>query len=150
VERRPRSALPRAPLFLGLATLVPFAACSATSALSDDPIVAGWAFTALAVWTACVLAATGSVHWGAALRDGGPLRAYVIGGLVPVLPFLALSFGGPWGLMAMAAGFVALLAYEQSSAAAYLPTWYPRLRLWLTGAILVCLLVPIYVLSRDG
>ena len=63
---------------------------------------------------------------------------------------LALSFGGLWGLMAMAAGFVALLAYEQSSAATYLPPWYPRLRLWLTGAVLLCLLVPIYVLSREG
>jgi hypothetical protein len=150
VERRTRPAIPRAPLFLGLATLVPFAACAATSVLAEDPIIIGWAFTALAVWTACMLAATGSVHWGAALRDGGPGRAYVIGGLMPVLPFLALSFGGPWGLMAMAAGFVALLAYEQGRAAAYLPQWYPRLRLWLTGAILLCLLVPIYMLSREG
>jgi hypothetical protein len=150
VERRARPAIPRAPLFLGLATLVPFAACAATSILADDPIIATWAFTAHAVWAACALAATGSVHWGVALREGGPPRAYAIGAFVPFLPFLALSFGGPWGLMAMGAGFVALLAYEQSGAAAYLPAWYPRLRLWLTGAILICLLVPIYALSREG
>jgi hypothetical protein len=149
MDRR-RPAIPRAPLFLGLATLVPFAACAATSVLAVDPIIATWAFTALAVWAACMLAATGSVHWGVALRQGGPLRAYAVGALVPFLPFLALSFGGPWGLMAMGAGFVALLAYEQSGAAAYLPAWYPRLRLWLTGAILICLLVPIYALSREG
>ena len=150
MERRPRPAIPRAPLLLGLATLVPFAACAAASVLADDPIVATWAFTALAVWAACVLAAAGSVHWGAALRDGGPPRAYAIGALLPFLPFLALSFGGPWGLMAMGAGFVGLLAYEQSSAAPYLPQWYPRLRIWLTAAVLLCLLVPIYVLSREG
>src|SRR5262245_57672492 len=114
MDRRSRPAIPRTPLVLGIAGLVPFLAAAAGSTFVDDPFVATWAFTALAVWACCTLSAFGAVHVGAALRDGGPPRALAIGAATPLLPFLALSFGGPWGIMAMAAGFLALLAYEQS------------------------------------
>ena len=137
----PRDRIPRTVLVLSAAGLVPFLATAALCLFVTERMIAGWAFTALAVWAACGLSFLGAVHWGMAMQSATPkLRPLLVGAAAPLFAWLSLAFGGRWGLLATAAAYIALLAYEQSIARRdELPAWYPRLRLPLTGVAAACL-----------
>ena len=72
---------------------------------------------------------------------------------VSVLPALA-AFGLSFlpaqpALLGLAAVFVALLLYDISTAReGGAPAWYPALRVQLTGAVVLCLLLPAFFGSR--
>lgn len=133
--------IPRPVLFLALAGLLPFLATTALCLWAENRMLALWAFTALAVWGACGLSFLGAVHWGLALKSPAPgLRALLVGAAAPLTAWLSLAFGGRWGLLATALGYVLLLAYEQVAARRdEVPAWYARLRLPLTGVAATCL-----------
>lgn len=95
----------------------------------------------LSAYGACALSFLGAVHWGLAMREQPVPALRLAISVVPALVgFIALAIGGRAGLTLMAAGFLAVLAYDIFGARQGLvPAWYPRLRWPLTGIALVCL-----------
>ena len=148
------TAIPRAPLLLGLAGLVPFA-WGALTLQSDELATRGAAllgprfigpYVQLAYGTV-ILAFMSGVLWGFATRTAGAEAA--AGYALSVLPALWAFFfvgGGPVSAATyLIGGFLLLLAldwmfWRQGLA----PRWWMALRLLLTAGVLVCL-APIVV-----
>lgn len=133
--------IPRAPLLLGLAGLIPFLAC-AVAALSGGTPLASWEDVIALRYGIVILAFMSGVLWGFATKAEGRRAALVYG--LSVLPALWAFFSTlgdiAQGLAALIAGFAGLLLldwhfWRQGLA----PAWWMRLRLILTGVVLVCL-----------
>lgn len=129
-------------LILGIASAIPFAAAAAGALFGHSPTLRLYGYVALISYGACVLSFLGAVHAGAALRETPvPAARLAIAAAAPLLAWLALALGERNGLLLMAAGFLAVLAYDIfATRRGWLPAWYPRLRWPLTGVMLVCLL----------
>jgi len=67
--------------------------------------------------------------------------------VLPALAAFGLSFLRPTpALLGLAAAFVALLVFELATANSDAgPSWYPALRVQLTGAVVVCLLITAFL-----
>ncbi len=149
----PTSAIPRAPLILGLAGLLPFVWGAATVVLPD-----------LAMWTAqtvgprfagpyvqiaygsVILAFMSGVLWGFATRADGPKAA--VGYALSVLPALWAFFfvgGGPVSAtLYQMFGFVGLLALDHTFWRQGLaPAWWMQLRVMLSVVVIGCLSVSV-------
>ena len=141
--------IPRAPLVLGLAGLLPFVWGAATLLSSDlaewgvrhiGPRFAG-PFVLLQYGT-IILAFMSGVLWGFATRASGEAAALGYG--LSVLPALWVFFtvgGGPaTSAIYLIAGFVGLLALDWHFwRHALVPEWWMRLRLLLTVVVVPCL-----------
>ena len=141
--------LPKFAILLGLAGLLPFAACS-LGALNPDPELAERCLLALAAYGAVILAFLGGVHWGFALDGSGAqtVRVQRLRFGLGVLPSLVgwagllLAFlGFPLlGMVLLIAGVIALTAVEARAARRDLmPRPYMLLRWVLSAGVLVCL-----------
>jgi hypothetical protein len=140
----PAGPIPRPALALGLAGVLPFAAL-ALQVATNWPLPArftGPALLALTFYAAAILAFMGGVQWGLAVaRPSAGFRAYA----VSVLPAFAACIG-LWlqprdGLLVMSAAFALLVFYDLWTVArGEAPSWYGRLRIGLTSAVLACLL----------
>ncbi len=130
-------AIPPAPLWLGLAGLLPFAAAAAGAHLLP-PDQQGFALRALIAYGAVILSFLGGVRWGLAIRDGDDaalLRRLAWSVTPSLLGWVALLLPMVPGLVLLAAGFAAALLVDWRAPDA--PAWYRRLRLPLSlGAIL--------------
>jgi hypothetical protein len=141
--------IPRAPLLLGLAGLLPFLWGAATvlhPALNDwSTATFGARFTGPYVqlfYGAVILSFMSGVLWGFATRAEGP-RA-TTGYALSVLPALWAFFmtgGGPTGAaLNLMIGFTALLLLDTAFWRWGLaPDWWLSLRLVLTAIVLTCL-----------
>ncbi len=147
--------IPRAPLVLGLAGLIPFI-WGALTYLSDD--LHAWGTQALGsrfvgpyvqlFYGSVILSFMSGVLWGFATKTSGSKAATCY--LLSVLPALWVFFktgGGPVStginLMYGFAGVLvldALFAYWRLT-----PTWWLRLRVTLTAIVLACLAVGVYL-----
>jgi len=145
--------IPRSALLLGLAGLIPFiwgAATALSPALADwggqfvGPLFIG-TYVSLTYGTV-ILSFMSGVLWGFATRASGNDAA--MGYALSVVPALWAFFmvnGDPGNAAVnLFAGFVGLLLldwhfWRMGTA----PDWWLRLRLVLTGVVLVCLLVSI-------
>jgi hypothetical protein len=149
------SNIPRAPLLLGLAGLLPFAWGAATvvsPALNDLSLATvGARFTGPYVqlfYGAIILSFMSGVLWGfAAKADTG--RA-AIGYALSVLPalwaFFMTGFGPTTASLNLMIGFAGLLVLDVSFARWGLtPTWWIPLRLLLSAIVLVCLGITAFV-----
>jgi hypothetical protein len=143
--------IPRAPLILGLAGLIPFIA-SAVSELSPavfetlastfGPRFVG-PYMALAYGT-IILSFMSGVLWGFATKATGQTAAY--GYALSVLPalwaFFFVGAGPVSSAIWLALGFVLLIGLDymfwQRGLA---PEWWMRLRVLLTSIVVVCLMV---------
>jgi hypothetical protein len=134
--------MPPVALILGIASAIPFVAAAAAALLGQSPALRLYGYVALISYGACVLSFLGAVHAGAALRETPvPTARLAAAATAPLLAWLALALGEHNGLLLMAAGFLAVLAYDIAAARrSWLPAWYPRLRWPLTGVTLLCLL----------
>ena len=143
--------LPRAPLLLGLAGLLPFlyGAAQAMGVIAFDFGAPGSgplaAFTdgprLLVAYGTVILAFMSGVLWGFAAR-GEAMLPY----LLSVLPALWAFFmtGGDTGtaIASLGVGFVALLGVDWWFARQGLaPGWWMRLRVLLTAVVVLCLLI---------
>lgn len=144
--------IPRAPLSLGLAGLIPFLWGAATMA-SDG--LAGWGagvlgprfvgpYVQLAYGT-IILSFMSGVLWGFATRAEG--RVAATGYALSVLPALWAFFfvgGGPVSAaIYLIAGFLGLLGLDWLfSVQGLTPRWWMALRLILTAGVVLCL-VPV-------
>ncbi|NAZ38077.1 DUF3429 domain-containing protein [Rubellimicrobium sp. CFH 75288] len=142
--------LPRAPLLLGAAGLVPFLWGALTA---WAPALDAWGAELLGPrWTGrevllsygvVILAFMAGTIWGFATREGGdgrgPAAAWLFG--LSVLPALwAWAMG--WSGLALIVGFLGLLPLDwRARARGVAPSWWLRLRLPLTAGVVLCLLL---------
>jgi hypothetical protein len=142
--------IPRAPLLLGLAGLIPFAWGAAT--MFNDTL-AGWGAANLGPrfvgpyvqlsYGTVILSFMSGVLWGLATKADG--RVAATGYALSVIPALWAFFfvgGGPVSAAVyLMAGFVGILGLDWMFWSQGLaPTWWMRLRLLLTAVVVLCLL----------
>lgn len=140
------SRIPATPLALGLAGLLPFLWGALTAHLGSFGAEAFLGArlvgeAALVSYGTVILCFMSGVLWGFATQLEAPLAMRGYG--ASVLPALWAFFavGGAGSLLALMAGFVALLALDFWFAGlGAAPVWWMRLRLLLTGGVLACLL----------
>ncbi len=143
--------IPAAPLFLGLAGLIPFAWGAAT-ALSGD--LAQWGiqnfgprFVApfvLLNYGQIILAFMSGVLWGFATRSEGTQAAlnYALSVLPALWVFFTVGAGPITSGIYLIAGFVGLLGLDAAFARQGLtPEWWMRLRALLTTIVILCLAI---------
>lgn len=140
------SEIPRAAHVLGWLGVLPFAGLTAL-AIMGGPLSRASLIGALILYGIVILSFMSGVQWGLAMlappEAGANLGPRLGLSVLPALGafglwFLPASFALP-GLVGL---FVALLAADLATVRAGLaPAWYPALRLQLTGAVVVCLLV---------
>lgn len=145
--------IPRSALFLGLAGVIPFVwgavtelvpALAVASYEVMPPVFIG--AVVLVTYGTVILSFMSGVLWGFATRATG--REAAVGYGLSVLPALWVFFmvrdTSDVSLIWLAAGFAALLALDWSFARQGLtPAWWMRLRVLLTGIVLICLLLPL-------
>ncbi|MEL7542589.1 MAG: DUF3429 domain-containing protein [Pseudomonadota bacterium] len=147
--------IPRTALLLGWAGVLPFAALSVMS-VWGDVVTSSRAIGALLNYAAVILGFMSGVQWGIAMltryRDAGPGTVNDIPAdgwrmtisVVPALAgFAALLVPSDFCALAiLVTSFAALLGFDlltvQRAAA---PAWYGRLRVQLTGAVVLFLLL---------
>jgi hypothetical protein len=149
----PRESIPRAPVWLGTAGLVPFVVLtSALYALPDVniPVVLVW----LTAYAAVVLSFVGAIHWGVAMvheqmpdAERGVFMAWSV---VPALAgWMALLLPANAGLLLLGATFAVHYAADRQFAQRFaLPRWYLRLRGGLTAVVVLCLVLAVARIAR--
>lgn len=147
------STIPRAPLFLGLAGLIPFVWGAAT-VLSDD--LATWGLQSLGprfigpyvqlFYGSIILAFMSGVLWGFATKASGAQAAtgYVLS-VIPALWAFFMTGGGPTGAATnLIFGFIGLLMLDFAFARWGLtPKWWMSLRILLTAIVVACLSITV-------
>jgi hypothetical protein len=140
------STIPRPALVLGWFGVLPFATF-ALLAMTGALLPRGTASSALILYGVVILSFMGGAQWGLAMvatRGGttamGPRLSVSV---LPALAAFAAWFAPPTAaLVALAVGFVALLAYDIATArAGAAPSWYAALRVQLTSAVVIFLLL---------
>ena len=138
--------IPRAPLLLGLAGVLPFGWGALTILL---PALGDWSFdalgarltgrTLLVLYGTVILSFMSGVIWGFATRAEGRRSAVLYA--LSTLPALWAVVAG-FSTILLALGFLALLPLDaQCRRAGLAPPWWLRLRLLLTALVIPCLLV---------
>ena len=140
-----KDAIPRPALLLGWAGVIPFALLTAAIVLgvevsSLDPR------GALRAYGATILSFLGGAQWGVLLprnqEEASLPWRYGVSVLPALLGFLCLLAPHTLGLVGLVAGFLGLLAYDLSTVRRGLaPGCYGKLRLQLTGAVVVLLTI---------
>ena len=137
--------IPRAPLLLGLAGVLPFAWGALTVLI---PALGDWSWstigarltgrTLLLLYGTVILSFMSGTVWGFATRAEGR-HAAVLYALSTLPALWAVAFG--FSTLLLALGFAALLLLDRHAQAAGLaPPWWMRLRLLLTALVIACLL----------
>jgi len=146
---------PRSAILLGWLGFLPFAAAAALT-VSGTGILGIDGRTALVTYAGLILAFMGGVQWGIEIShrredlSAGvqPSAAALTISTLPQLTafFAMLLLQGAGLLIALAASFVALAAYDTWRAReGYGPAWYPSLRWPLTLAVTVSLLAAAFL-----
>jgi hypothetical protein len=147
--------IPKAPLILGLAGLIPFIWGAAT--YLADPL-AQWGTRALGprfvgpyvqlFYGSVILSFMSGVLWGFATKASGKQAAtgYVLS-VIPALWAFFMTGGGPTTAgMNLIFGFLGLLALDFAFATWGLtPRWWMKLRLLLTSIVVACLAVGVFM-----
>lgn len=141
--------IPRPALLLGLAGVLPFAACVLALLASDLLLVQTAARWGLALYGLTILSFMSGCIWAFAAREGDP-----VGYGLSTLPALAgaFSFALPMAmgrlptpvlpLWPMAGCFVLLLALDWRAARlGQTPPWWMPLRVLLTSLVVTCLVI---------
>lgn len=135
--------IPAPALLLGWFGVVPFAALTAAALLL--PHAALQAVQTLVLYGAIILSFMGGAQWGLAMHSGAEeaLATRLAVSVLPALAAFALALEpARVALIGLAAVFLLLLIYDFSTVRGGLaPLWYARLRLQLTLAVVLCLLL---------
>ena len=141
--------IPAAPLFLGLAGLIPFLWGAATLVSGD---LAAWGIQTLGPrfvapfvllnYGSIILAFMSGVLWGFATKSEGEQAAinYTLSVLPALWVFFTVGAGPTSSAIYLIAGFIALLGLDFTFHRQGLtPEWWMRLRLLLTAIVVLCL-----------
>jgi hypothetical protein len=145
VTKQSSQTIPPSAFLLGWAGVIPFAAL-ALQVATGWPLggrMTGPALYLLTTYGALILSFMGGAQWGLAVAAPEPdnLRRFGLSVLPALLAWLGLWIGAKTGLLLMAGGFAALLAYDLWTVArGEAPHWYGRLRRNLSVAVIGCLL----------
>lgn len=135
--------VPRIPLTLGLAGLVPFLWGLVTSFQPVDGLEDYWqGWAVLADYAMVILPFMSGVIWGFATKATGKQAATLY--VLSVIPALWAFFFilEETALLSAAVGFVVLLPIDYACHRAGLaPPWWMRLRLLLTAVVVPCLVI---------
>lgn len=147
------SQIPRPAFVLGWLGVIPFAAFALLAAMAGV-LPRGTAMSGLVLYGAIILSFMGGAQWGLAMvtarSDPSALRVRLAISVLPALAAFGLWFlPATTALIGLAAVFVALLFYDIATArAGAAPAWYPALRIQLTSAVVMCLLLATLLGSR--
>lgn len=147
--------IPRAPLLLGLAGLIPFVWGAITvlqpslglwTAQTIGPRFAGPYI--MLFYGAVILSFMSGILWGFASRlEGARATTGYALSVIPALWAFFMTGGGPTGAgLSLMVGFLGLLALDWlfwSNGAT--PEWWMRLRVGLTGVVLACLAIGVWL-----
>lgn len=142
--------IPRAPLLLGLAGLLPFFWGALTVLFpvlgATGREVVGPRFLGpqvLVAYGTVILCFMSGVLWGFAARaEAKGWRGYALSVLPALWAFFMVSGGTDAALSALILGFLVLLVFDmQFGLWGLAPKWWMRLRLILTAGVVACLLV---------
>ncbi|MBV7408463.1 DUF3429 domain-containing protein [Maritimibacter sp. DP1N21-5] len=135
--------IPRTPLLLGLAGLIPFVWGLITSFERIDGLDDYWqGWPLLADYAMVILPFMSGVIWGFATNATGKQAATLY--ILSVIPALWAFFFilEDTALLSAAVGFVVLLPIDYACTRAGLaPLWWMRLRLILTAVVVPCLVI---------
>ena len=127
--------IPRAPLLLGLAGLLPFWGLAIGIGLAplggtSAPALA----TALATYGAVIVSFLGGIRWGLATRDDQRVVAvqYALAVIPSLLAWAALGLPTAWSLAALGVVALVLGPMDLQLVGTLAPVWYGRLRIILS------------------
>lgn len=147
------SAIPRVPLVLGAAGLVPFIILSIVTVLwpASDTTLSEELLRGYAV---VILTFVGAIHWGLAVAQPVTKSSMQLTwSVIPALfGWVALFLPLTWALWLLAAAFVVAALVDRSAIRHGLtPGWYMQLRLPLTTVVVVSLAISAFGLNtRTG
>ena len=140
---KPRQTIPPAALLFGAAGVLPFAALALAIALGGVGVLAPeQAERVLRLYAALILSFMGGAQWGlASASAGGPsTRALAVSVLPALFAWATFLVPSRPGLLALAAAFLALMLYDLWTVSrGEAPSWYRRLRIGLTLAVVASL-----------
>jgi hypothetical protein len=135
--------IPRPALWLGAAGVIPFAALALLMMIGGAGLLAPeQAGRVLRLYAALILSFMGGAQWGlASASAGGPsTRALAVSVLPALFAWATFLVPSRPGLLALAAAFLALMLYDLWTVArGEAPSWYGRLRIGLTLAVVASL-----------
>lgn len=132
--------IPRVPLILGLAGLIPFALGGITAIYGETAIARAIGIHILLQYGTVILAFMSGVLWGFAAQGKGWNLGYALSVLPALWAFFATLADAPMRLLALGVGFVVILALDWLfQRRALTPDWWVALRLILTTGVLICL-----------
>ncbi|MFT6022152.1 MAG: hypothetical protein ACI9PY_000257 [Ascidiaceihabitans sp.] len=147
--------IPRAPLILGLAGLIPFLWGAAT--YLHDPL-ADWSIASLGsrftgpyvqlFYGAIILSFMSGVLWGFATKTNGPqaVMCYTLATLPSLWAFFMTGGGPTSAAMNLITGFLGVLILDFAfSKWGLTPDWWLPLRLLLTAIVIICLSVGVFL-----
>ncbi|WP_299025369.1 DUF3429 domain-containing protein [uncultured Sulfitobacter sp.] len=147
--------IPRSPLLLGLAGLIPFlwgAATVLSPSLNDlSATTLGARFTGPYVqlfYGAIILSFMSGVLWGFATKATGTraTTGYILSVLPALWAFFMTGFGPNTASLNLMIGFAGLLVLDTTFFRWGLtPSWWMSLRLLLTAIVLICLTITAFV-----
>lgn len=139
--------IPLSAAVLGWAGVLPFAGLSAVVHFDFNGLGASCE-PLLIAYGAVILSFMGGVHWGLAMQesmvnDSNIQSSHLALSVVPALVgWLAIIVTTPTALVMLALAFLVLLIVDMVWASGRCaPAWYGRLRLQLSSAVLLCLVV---------
>ncbi|RVU36382.1 DUF3429 domain-containing protein [Hwanghaeella grinnelliae] len=136
--------VPRPALVLGLAGLIPFAAC-AVAVWTSSPVLQVEGVSLLLTYAAVILTFLGGVHWGKALagEHSGDLNWMRLGWSVTpsLIAWAALRMSPGFTLIIFIAAFAAAFLVDRHAVrTGFFPAWYLPLRKVLTLGVMACLI----------
>ncbi len=139
------SDIPAPAKWLGYLGVIPFVGI-AVGGMAYPQIVTDQAAFALAAYGSVILSFLGGIHWGLAISAPTPNRPLGRRLLLSVLPALtgwaSLLMAGSSALLVLAGAFLLMLIFDFLTAGrGETPDWYPKLRLPLTLAAVVSLIL---------
>jgi hypothetical protein len=138
--------MPRWPLLLGLAGLIPFYAALWAN-FSTNPLMQMVGPISLVSYGAVILSFLGGARWGmeiARAPDAPDARRLIASVLPSIAGWIAVvgNFSSVFAINVLTLGFIAQFAWDvKASRSGLAPAWYRTLRAVLTAGVLICLAI---------
>ncbi len=148
-------ALPRSALLMGYAGLIPFVFFAAL--LVTDTQFIGFNKTKtiflLQTYAAVIISFIGAVHWGFALAKEDEIEtssntsSFYLYSVIPALLAWVSLFVTDWAFVIQAAIIIGMYLFDYNKLFPQLQVNYPKMRLYLTIVVSVCLLISAWAMA---
>ena len=141
--------IPRMPLTLGLAGLIPFVLGAAAAMLGDTVVIRTLGLQIMLQYSVVILAFMSGVLWGFSSKGWG--FGYLLSVMPALLAFGAMLAAPQMRLTLLMGGFAGIVLLDILFARADLaPPYWLRLRLMLTLVVLICLGLGLFRLTHPA